>query len=887
MMWWQSSLLTANMWVVLIMNVNSSSVARNPMTGTHIQTLPTINLFNAVYSLTDVKSRQESGLEIFAQSLPGLLLSWKRRVSDTFNWLIRGPFGRSLNGNSEDMDLLYYSIGRVGRWSQRDLWLAMGMSLISLILLTYFVYVLYRTCCSRNYVEWRTSWSLFFKATAKRLQRLGRKGCESRSGFSSQSQFDAIPVKLTGDAEEIDCISTCLDSPFVATVDLQGDLTVWDALSGECHTLVRRSLSNMHFHHQLANINSVQQQRQMLSRLNLHLQTTSTSQQQPHQAMAGFRANSIAIPSSMTPSSFQACHRPSGSFSSDSTFGSSETFSASFVNLSSVTPDPPVISTSLMNTSSSSHTPVSSLLSPQASSSRTGNQHRRHHSMSSISKLQSSLTSCSSSSIQPESTSTASPSMRTSSQIRNNSHHHQRPFDFSPFAQKLNSSRELLTDLIRSAVASGCASSSSQGVAPANATVDSPLNFKAIWTMELFGRYVYLGCQNGRVEVWDALTGSLAYFHEKSSNGVQGLSPSASFDSSDLSVMERNSKETSGVTAIKVNNTRMIVSYLDGMMETYHLEPKRAVPSSELTSGSSSMTSRAYRSTAALVTNSTSLSSGCVVSDTASSSAVDSFTTCDFSCRPPLASEGIESTTNASYPRSETTSSPFANVSESRCSADIAFSSQLFYSLFHVVRAHRQPITVMELTTSQIITGSLDHTVKVHSLSQEGRSTTSSCLYTLHAHCGGITCIELDPSSPSTAISGCQVGQVCVWDLQTGTCLFSLEAHPGSSVSAILVTPLYIVSSGTDDKMFIWDKNSGKLVHSIHQVCVSTWFSTVHSLQWFSNNLTFPFRSFLSYDVSSFHLLVRCDNQLSCKGWHDVNYTMRDNCVLPEKCKGV
>jgi hypothetical protein len=51
-----------------------------------------------------------------------------------------------------------------------------------------------------------------------------------------------------------------------------------------------------------------------------------------------------------------------------------------------------------------------------------------------------------------------------------------------------------------------------------------------------------------------------------------------------------------------------------------------------------------------------------------------------------------------------------------------------------------------------------------------------------------------------------------------------LEAHPGSSVSAILPSPLYIVSSGTDDKMFIWDKYSGNLVHTIHQVskCLSS-----------------------------------------------------------------
>ena len=47
----------------------------------------------------------------------------------------------------------------------------------------------------------------------------------------------------------------------------------------------------------------------------------------------------------------------------------------------------------------------------------------------------------------------------------------------------------------------------------------------------------------------------------------------------------------------------------------------------------------------------------------------------------------------------------------------LRYLRSLFYSLSHVLRAHRQAITVMELTGSQVITGSLDHTVKVHALS--------------------------------------------------------------------------------------------------------------------------------------------------------------------------
>lgn len=56
-----------------------------------------------------------------------------------------------------------------------------------------------------------------------------------------------------------------------------------------------------------------------------------------------------------------------------------------------------------------------------------------------------------------------------------------------------------------------------------------------------------------------------------------------------------------------------------------------------------------------------------------------------------------------------------------------------------------------------------------------------------------------------------------VWDLVTGTCVFSLEAHQGASITALLATPLYVISSATDNKICIWDKFSGNLVNTITQ----------------------------------------------------------------------
>lgn len=41
-------------------------------------------------------------------------------------------------------------------------------------------------------------------------------------------------------------------------------------------------------------------------------------------------------------------------------------------------------------------------------------------------------------------------------------------------------------------------------------------------------------------------------------------------------------------------------------------------------------------------------------------------------------------------------------------------------------------------------------------------------LYTLHGHCGPISCLFIDRISPMTSGSGSQDGLLCVWDLLTG-----------------------------------------------------------------------------------------------------------------------
>lgn len=84
----------------------------------------------------------------------------------------------------------------------------------SVIVLAYTMVVLYRCVCSRNYAEWRTSWSN-----------------EKNDEPVSQFVMEAVPMVLDGHCQEIECVVT--DGSSVVSSCLGGQLKVWDAVTGE------------------------------------------------------------------------------------------------------------------------------------------------------------------------------------------------------------------------------------------------------------------------------------------------------------------------------------------------------------------------------------------------------------------------------------------------------------------------------------------------------------------------------------------------------------------------------------------------------------------------------------------------------------------------------
>ncbi|XP_023037735.1 sterol regulatory element-binding protein cleavage-activating protein [Drosophila willistoni] len=119
--------------------------------------------------------------------------------------------------------------------------------------------------------------------------------------------------------------------------------------------------------------------------------------------------------------------------------------------------------------------------------------------------------------------------------------------------------------------------------------------------------------------------------------------------------------------------------------------------------------------------------------------------------------------------------------------------------------AHQQPITCMQVVNDMVFTGSQDHTLKVYCLNK------TDVEYTLHGHCGPITCLFVDRWQPGTGGSGSQDGLLCVWDLFTGACMYNIQAHDGA-VSYLACAPSYVISLGTDERICVWERFQGNLL---------------------------------------------------------------------------
>jgi len=137
-----------------------------------------------------------------------------------------------------------------------------------------------------------------------------------------------------------------------------------------------------------------------------------------------------------------------------------------------------------------------------------------------------------------------------------------------------------------------------------------------------------------------------------------------------------------------------------------------------------------------------------------------------------------------------------------------SFGEDLQLAWKHSSRAHMQSITCLAVQGNKLITGSQDHTLRVF------RSDDGVSVYTLHGHCGPISSVFIDRMNPSTAGSASKDGMLCVWDLLTGACMYSIQAH-NSAVVSLTYSPSYVVSMGEEGKLCVWERFQGHLINSV------------------------------------------------------------------------
>ena len=123
-------------------------------------------------------------------------------------------------------------------------------------------------------------------------------------------------------------------------------------------------------------------------------------------------------------------------------------------------------------------------------------------------------------------------------------------YDFTKFYHKANFSNNFISKFIFNAKRSNSIDkfyNNDDVSSQANVNVISELKFQSIWSVYQSDKLVFLGCSNGRFEVWHINSGELCYYNETCD---------------------------SGITAMSSNNHKLVIARLSGFIEIYEQELK-------------------------------------------------------------------------------------------------------------------------------------------------------------------------------------------------------------------------------------------------------------------------------------------------------------------------
>ncbi|GAA94184.1 uncharacterized protein L969DRAFT_372255 [Mixia osmundae IAM 14324] len=133
----------------------------------------------------------------------------------------------------------------------------------------------------------------------------------------------------------------------------------------------------------------------------------------------------------------------------------------------------------------------------------------------------------------------------------------------------------------------------------------------------------------------------------------------------------------------------------------------------------------------------------------------------------------------------------------------------------YLLAGHRNPVRALAAHGRTLISGSYDTTVRVWDL------LTGSCLFTFEGHQSKVYSVVYDHARQQCA-SGSMDGTVRLWSTATGECVRVLEGHE-SLVGLLGLSCNFLVSAAADATLRVWDPISGecKKVLTAHQGAIT------------------------------------------------------------------
>lgn len=96
--------------------------------------------------------------------------------------------------------------------------------------------------------------------------------------------------------------------------------------------------------------------------------------------------------------------------------------------------------------------------------------------------------------------------------------------------------------------------------------------------------------------------------------------------------------------------------------------------------------------------------------------------------------------------------------------------------------------------------------------------------------------------------------------MNLGTCMYSIQAHDGA-VAAITCSASYVISIGTDERLCVWERFQGHLLHALpaHRAAYSLQLVMLtHQLLITSNQVTLHVNQLINLTVIYYIVLIYC-----------------------------